>query len=237
MWRDQPDFWRYPPRSDGGVSARLGPMKTPIHLCPSLRRLYFAAALAGASLLTGCATSQPTRTGFLSDHDSLQPVAEADGLRAVKLAPWSAGRPITVAPLVWSAAPDDSAALSPEERSRLLALAGEEFAREPTLRSAEASTGAPLELRAAITRVKTSSAAANVVSTLAVFAPLDNGGVCIEWQLVDPADGRAVARGVSAQRGTPLKFASSFRKTGHAERGFRLIAAQLKAYLGVPPPV
>lgn len=191
-----------------------------------------AAALVFAALfITGCATNKPTRTGYLTGYDSLESVDYAAGLKAQTLAPWSAGRPIVVAPVSWNVAKTDGGSLAAARREKLVSLAQTELSEAINATKTNATAGAPLELRAAITRVETSNAAVNVVTTLAVFAPLDNGGICVEWQLIDSADGKVLARGVVAQTGKPWNFGSSFRKTGHAERGLKVVAMQVAAYL------
>jgi hypothetical protein len=65
--------------------------------------------------------------------------------------------------------------------------------------------------------------------------PLNNGGICLEWKLVDPASGKIVAQGVAVQTGKPWQVKASFETLGHAKAGLTKISAELASYIAVSP--
>lgn len=202
---------------------------------PSASSLRAVAVLTVAcALLAGCATNQPTTTGYLSAYDALKPVAGQPGLTAQRLETWSRTARIAVAPVAWSVPVTSGDSVSAVRQQELTALAASELTAALTSSGPAGASAPAAELRAAITRVEVSNPAVNVVSTIALFAPLDNGGICVEWQLVEPATNRILARGVAVQTGKPWNFKSSFTATGHAALGLKKIAGQIATYLNPP---
>jgi hypothetical protein len=187
------------------------------------------ALILGAS---GCATSQPPRSGYLPDYATLQPVNEGGDFLATILEPAMTARPITVAGLTLSARPGHADSLPSAQQTEFLRLAQAEWAKAFLALAPGETAGPALELRATLSAVNLSNPSLNVVSTLALLLPFDNGGVGIEWQLVEPATGRVCARGVAAYAGRPWQFTAHFRETGHALIGVKIIAQRVAAYIG-----
>jgi len=194
-----------------------------------------AALLSLALLSSGCATSAQTHSGFISSYRGLTPIKNAPGLYAEKDAAYDSHRPIRVAPVRWQADGNDPTAFDDQQRAGLCAFAQDEFERALTKLQSPTTPLAtiphPLELRSTITRVEMSNPALNVVTTLAVFMPLNNGGVCLEWKLVDPASEETVAQGVAVQTGKPWQVMASFQTLGHAKDGLTKISTELASYL------
>ena len=192
--------------------------------------------LALTLLGSGCATSVQTRTGFLPNYGNLQPVQASPGLYAEKDATRDPHRSIHVAPVAWQVPAESPNTLEERDRNALCVLAQNELERAFTgVESTPAVGQSPLELRCAITRVETSNPALNVVTTLALFMPLNNGGICLEWKLVDPASEKIIAQGVAVQTGRPWQVKASFESLGHAKAGLTKISAELASYLAFSP--
>jgi hypothetical protein len=82
-----------------------------------------------------------------------------------------------------------------------------------------------LRVRSAITDVKASSPAANMVLSALLIGPLDNGGVSVEIEAVSGDGGARIAAMTASETG---KFISTggFSKLGHANEALRRIALQ-----------
>ncbi len=201
----------------------------------SLPKAVFLSLALGL-LASGCATSVQTRTGFLPNYGNLQPVQAFPGLYAEKDAAHDSHRSIHVAPVSWQVSAESPGTLDERERTGLCVFAQSELERAFTAVQPAPAVGQQLlELRSAITRVETSNPALNVVTTLALFMPLNNGGICLEWKLVDPVSEKIVAQGVAVQTGKPWQVKASFETLGHAKAGLTKISAELASYLAVSP--
>ena len=220
-------------------------MKTVMNSSPPIQRQKKIPAtrvvlsyLALSLLACGCATSVKTRTGFLPDYGNLQPVQASPGLYAEKNETLDSSRPIHVAPVAWQVPSESPDTFGELDRNGLCAFAQNELKRAFTAaRPTPAAGQQPLELRSAITRVETSNPALNVVTTLILFAPLNNGGICLEWKLVDPASENILAQGVAVQTGKPWQVKAAFETLGHAKVGITRISAELASYLAVRPTI
>jgi len=192
------------------------------------------AAVIVSLLASGCATSTQTRSGFLSGYGNLKPIPTSPGLFAEKDAVCDTHRSIRVAPVAWQVAGENPGALDEHDRNDLCLFAQSalEHAITGVLPTPPAGRH-PLELRSTITRVETSNPALNVVSTFALFMPLNNGGICLEWKLVEPASEKILAQGVAVQTGKPWQFKASFESLGHAKAGLVKISSELASYLAV----
>lgn len=188
-----------------------------------------------ALLLGGCASSTPTRTGFLNSYDGLSPqTGKTHALVSAVAGPILRDN-LLVAPVIMKANLT-KAGISPDQATLLCAAAQTELTR--ALVAAAANPGATantthLELRSAITRVDTSNPALNVVTAAAFFVPFDNGGICLEWELVELPSGRQIARGINNATGKPWQVKAYYQKTGHATRGLKDIADDIAHTLGV----
>ncbi len=92
-----------------------------------------------------------------------------------------------------------------------------------------------LGVRLRITEVVTSRPFLNVITTAAVFVPLDMGGASIEAELYDGESGEMVAAMTAKKMGTPLQVIGSLSRFGHAKSALDTWAKELKAALVTQP--
>lgn len=88
-----------------------------------------------------------------------------------------------------------------------------------------------LRIRPAITRVDRANPLVNVVTTAAVFIPLDMGGASIEVEILDSLTGERLAAMVETKSGNPLQLIASLSQYGHAENAMDDWASELKTAL------
>ncbi len=88
-----------------------------------------------------------------------------------------------------------------------------------------------LRIKPAITRVDRANPLLNLVTTAAVFMPLDMGGISIEVEFLDSLTGDLLAAMVETKSGTPLQVVASFSQYGHAENAMEDWASELKRAL------
>jgi len=92
-----------------------------------------------------------------------------------------------------------------------------------------------LRIRSTITDIDTSNPALNVLTTLALFVPLDMGGAAIEVEFFDSITGERVAAMVDQKTGTPLQLKSSFSRFGQSNGAFGEWAKELKLAFATNP--
>jgi len=92
-----------------------------------------------------------------------------------------------------------------------------------------------LKIRSIITDIDTSNPALNTLTTVALFLPLDMGGITIEVDFCDAITGERVAAMVDQKTGTPLQFKNGFSRFGHARGAFVQWAKELKLALATNP--
>jgi hypothetical protein len=172
-----------------------------------------------ALLLAGCSTQQVTNSGFLRDYQSLEviPVSSEDnGARASFRRPTAEALaqyqsvfidPITV--LATGLDQDQNKALS----DALFVAVETEVKKSWSVVSAPEPRS--LRIRVAITAVKKSIVPLNVL-TLTVAMPLSNGGVAVEAEIVDVADGTQIAAVTWASERRMSQVLGYFAETGHA---------------------
>ena len=88
-----------------------------------------------------------------------------------------------------------------------------------------------LRIRAAIINIDPSSPTLNLVTTLALFMPLDLGGATIAVEFLDSTNGERLAAMVDCKSGTPFQLMDGFKKFGHARAAFEQWAQALKLAL------
>lgn len=186
-------------------------------------------------LLSGCAGQVPTRSGFLGNYSTLQQSFGRRDCAALPPARPISYQAVAIAPIRFA----DSVAtrLSHAEQERLAGILTQALRQELTLpTSRPTGANATLRIRAAITAINESRPALNLLTTLALFLPLDTGGVSVELEALDPVTGRRIAAMSAGQSGSPLWFRSSFQRLGHAEKGLPLLAAEFHHVLTATVP-
>lgn len=88
-----------------------------------------------------------------------------------------------------------------------------------------------LRVRPVITKIIRSNPLLNVVTTAAVFIPMDMGGASIEVEFLDSLTDRRVAAMVETKLGTPLELIGSFSSLGHTKNAIDDWASELKLAL------
>ncbi len=88
-----------------------------------------------------------------------------------------------------------------------------------------------LRIRPAITRIDRANPLLNVVTTAAVFIPLDMGGASIEVEFLDSMTGERLAAMVETKSGTPFQIIASLNTFGHAKNAMDDWASELKTAL------
>ena len=123
-----------------------------------------------------------------------------------------------------------TASISVEDQARLLAQL--HTALEQRVHELPAAPGGhAVTIRAAITRVETISPSLNVLSTLAVFAPLEQGGAAVEIEAVDSDTGQQYAVLKQGYFAPPWKLSAQFRSLGPAEVAIRKASVDFASVL------
>lgn len=91
-----------------------------------------------------------------------------------------------------------------------------------------------LRIRAAITDIIPANPLLNIVTTAAVFIPLDMGGAAMEAEFLDSVSNERLAAIVDRKQGSPLSpldIIGGFTKWGHAKGAFDKWAKELREAL------
>ncbi len=194
------------------------------------------AILACPLLLMACAHQTPTRSGFLADYADLQPQAK-DAKLETATAPGAAefGAVIVEPVRFVSAAPDKTPA---DEAGQALCRTLEEALAEEfsDLSPTAATASRTLHIKAAITGVDRSRPLLNLVTALALFVPVDNGGVSVEIEAIDEESGRRIAAMSGARNGSPFALSGFFHQYGHAEGGLKDLAKEFRRLVPATMP-
>jgi hypothetical protein len=193
-----------------------------------------AAALVASLVAAGCATVQPTQSGFIQPTATQPASAGGQALRyrsdePVAWARWE------IDDVQWLVQDPDARIDAAEiealradlRRSLELAAATPAVASDPT------AGGVPrtLRIRAAITQVALPSPTLNVITTALLFIPLDRGGAAVEIEAIDVETGRRVAALASAGTGTLADFRGHYSRLAHAELAFQRAAQEFRSLL------
>jgi hypothetical protein len=194
-----------------------------------------AAVFIGLISLQGC-TKPAGRTDFLASPMELMPCPESKEKLWWERPSfnWHSYKKVIIDPIavVGDAAVGDNA----PERAEILEM-------EQYFQKSVAEKLAPefavvrepgpdvLRIRPAITRVDRANPLVNVVTTAAVFIPLDMGGASIEVEFLDSLTGERLAAMVETKSGTPLQLIASLSQYGHAENAMDDWASELKIAL------
>jgi Protein of unknown function (DUF3313) len=179
--------------------------------------LFLAITLATS--IAGCSTMSANQSGFLSHYPD-QKSDSSDTLRSSLEAATALIDPsrVKLGEVEWRATA--SAEISAADQAHLLAQL--HTALEQRIHELPPAPGGhAVTIRAAITRVETISPPLNVLSTLAVFVPLEQGGAAVEIEAVDSDTGQQYAVLKQGYFAPPWKLAAQFRRLGPAEVAIR----------------
>lgn len=192
--------------------------------------------------LSGCATTPPS-SGFLSDYSKLH--EDKYGDHSLKWYEkenfnWNRYRKIMLDPVVVFYHPDAKyRQIDPDAVKKLTdyfrQVVEEELAQEYPIVSTPGED--VLRVRAAITEIVPANPAINIVTTAAVFVPLDMGGAAIEAEFIDSQTNEVLAAMVDKKMGNPLdpRFYRGFTTMGYAKGAFAAWANELKKALKSNP--
>lgn len=182
----------------------------------------------GLVILTGCSAMQPTETGFIDNYRQLQQV-DARQLRFVAPAmQWPEFSRVRLAPITLSITEEHSQVIEdwPEEREKMQQLLVDSLAP-----FADTDSTLPLELRLTVSDIDTSYPILNLLTTLALFVPLDNGGITIEAVLINTTNEQQLASWIWFEDRSVFDLFASFSSYGHAELAAQDFAEQVKQVL------
>ncbi len=211
------------------------PAPQPSRTARSCARLALPSAVLVASLIAaGCATVQPTQSGFIQPTAAQpqQTVGQELRYRSQEPVAWTRWEIDDVRWLVQDPDVRIEAAEIEELRAglrRSLELA----ATPPAIATGPSAAGSPrtLRVRAAITQVALPSPALNVITTAVLFIPLDRGGAAVEIEAIDVETGQRVAALSSAGNGTLADFRGHYSRLAHAGLAFQRAAQEFRSLL------
>ena len=192
--------------------------------------------------LSGCATTPPG-SGFLSDYSKLH--EDKYGDRSLKWYEkenfnWSQYRKIMLDPVVIYYHPEAKYRQIDPDAVKKLAdyfrqVVEEELGEEYPIVTKPGK--GVLRVRAAITEIVPANPAINIVTTAAVFVPLDMGGAAIEAEFMDSQTNEVLAAMVDKKMGNPLdpRFYRGLTTMGYAKGAFSGWANELKKALKSNP--
>lgn len=193
-------------------------------------------------VLSGCATTPPG-SGFLSDYSKLHEDKYGDrSLRWYEKENfnWHQYRKIMLDPIVVYYHPEATyRQIDPEAVKKLTdyfrKVVEEELGDEYPIVTAPGPD--VLRIRAAITEIVPANPAINLVTTAAVFVPLDMGGAAIESEFLDSQTNEVMAAMVDKKMGNPLdpRFYRGFTTMGYAKGAFQAWVGELKKALKSNP--
>lgn len=196
---------------------------------------------AAMVMLAGCSGISTKPSGFLSSYDQMKPVKP--GNQSLFYVDQAAGEyhAIIIDPVCFET--NAAAKLKPELqtclRSKLTRRAQNVFAEKFQI----VNTPGPgvLRLRIAVDDIKRGNPYVNLLTTAAVFVPLDMGGISVEMEAVDSVTGTRVAALLDKRQGfplTPYGFFGSYVPSGHAKFGFTCLSeAMLKMISPARPEI
>jgi len=182
----------------------------------------------GLVLLTACSSMQPTETGFIDNYHQLKQVDERQLRFIAPPEQWRQFDSVKLMPVTISLA---------EERNRVMEDWSEQ--REiiqkiftDTLAPFDSADSiSPLEFKFTVSDIDTTSPILNVITTLALLFPLDNGGITIEAELVDSLNNQRLASWVWFEDRSMLDLFESYSTYGHAELAAKHFADEVKEIL------
>jgi Protein of unknown function (DUF3313) len=195
---------------------------------------------------TGCASYQPTRSGYLSDYSQLQKdrihLNYGLGLQRNQShdATWDAASQVDsyyIEPVQWLVSESSRAGGDPERQQVLTSILETQLKEQlGTLKPIVDQPGPnTARIRAAITDVKLSRPLLNVallatVITPVLIGPIFNGGGFVEAEVIGP-DGRQISAISCASGGGPIDLFGYYAKMGHPKKAMKRAAKELRETL------
>jgi hypothetical protein len=185
-------------------------------------RLIVLPLVLASLLFGGCASMSNRPSGFLNSYEELKPDSKDSHRLVYERADWkkSAYASVLIEPTVVRLTAEDQKKITAQETTELAAYTDKAlrktFAKEwKIVTAAEPGT---LRVRSAITGVDTSNPVLNVATSL-VLCPVDNGGVSMEFEVSDAANGARLVALAGYSNATPLEGLWAFTRFGQAHWG------------------
>ncbi|MCP4256727.1 MAG: DUF3313 domain-containing protein [Planctomycetes bacterium] len=207
---------------------------------PSKNLFYLCIIIIGiTSLLSlGCVQSTQTVTtsGFLKDYSQLEPW---DGDKDVMVyqkpdVNWKQYKRLMIDPIEVAYHPDTkSSKVTSEELVKLKDYFHEKLVKAVDDGYPVTNTPAPdvLRIRVAITDVKPTNTAVNVVSSAAIFVPVSMGGAAIEAEFIDSVTKERLYACAEQRVGVPVNMIEGMGKFSHTKPSFKYWAKELRKWL------
>ena len=196
---------------------------------------FVAMSFFAALLLSGCATPQAAKTGFLKDYSKLEPHPEIDG-RIRYINPHIDAAKYTkfiVEPVAINLSEKGKARdTDPKELSRLA-----KFFRTKIIEELQKGYQVVQSSGPGVARVRTSISDVDKTLPLLNIHPGSKmmgrglGGAGAEMELVDSKTGQRIAAAVDHQKGSRLSMGAGLSKFGHAEEVMENWAKDLKKWV------
>ncbi len=215
---------------------------------PKARAARCACLVALLLLLpaAGCASYEPTRSGYLSDYSRLEKdsvhLNRGLGLQRNQSHNATAAEACQVdsyfiEPVQWLVSESSRGGGDPVRQQALTSLLEEQLREQlGTLKPIVDQPGPnTARVRSAITDVKLSRPLLNAalmatVITPVIIGPIFNGGGFVEAEVIGP-DGRQLSAISCASGGGPIDFFGYYTKSGHAKKAMKRSAKELRETL------
>jgi hypothetical protein len=185
-------------------------------------------------LLTACANLVPTHSGFLVDYTDLRPQEKNDNLEATASLGSIEWNEVHIEPVRF-VNNDQSQASHAEGQNALCGVLEQALAEEfADLSLTGSDHSRAVRIKAAITGVNRSQPLLNFFTALALFVPVDNGGVSVEIEATEEGSGRRIVAMSGARNGSLFALSGYFKSYGHAEAGLKELAHEFRLLLLAP---
>lgn len=205
-------------------------MSKAIHSKSASRSIILPLVFA-SFLLGGCANMSNHSSGFLGNYGHLKPDPKDSHRLVYEQTDWKKSEytGVLIEPVVVRLRAEDESKITAKEITDLAAYS------EAALRKAlgkewkivTVAEPGTLRVRSAITGIDTSDPVLNVLTSL-VLCPVDNGGVSMEFEVRDAANGDQLVALAGFSTGTPLEGLWAFTRFGQAHWGIDHWSVELR---------
>ncbi|MGE5191916.1 MAG: DUF3313 family protein [Deltaproteobacteria bacterium] len=191
-------------------------------------QLLLLAALV--SLAPGCINMHPTRSGFLADYSTLEPIDRRGRVRVKPVDPGALDQvdSFYIEPVVWLADDMGQPASSPRNEEVIRNSLQEALVKELScIRPVVDEIGPGTAIvRSAITAVQESKPLENLLLMSQILGPFFNGGAVAEIEVLGP-HGAQIAAESAAYKARDWEVIGYFWKPTHAKTAMRRAVKQL----------
>jgi hypothetical protein len=187
--------------------------------------------ILGSLLLGGCANMTNHSSGFLGSYENLKPDPKDSHRLVYQRADWKKSdyTSVLIEPAVVRLSLADQKKITAKEMSELIAYNDKALRKAFEKEWKVVTTAQPgtLRVRSAITGVDTCNPVLNVATAFVIF-PVDNGGVSMEYEVRDAANGEQLMALAGYSNSTPLDALWSFTRLGQAHYAIDHWSAELR---------